>query len=657
MDRRFYYFFCPMESQQIPTPTIEKHASSDGGLSKKDRGRYKKLRKRTENRLTHQSVSGFVADNEDWKEWQELSTKLNESCTTSTNVPMNAPYFSWRKGSPENRRTEGAHHRDIIFSILTSPIKTETNENTQGSKKRPRQDSEAKFWADKYKSLPIWISLHNPVTIQSFGVIELHCSSYRQLVDLQRRIKEEIDSSQRSFLSAPTRWFSGHHAKSITEALLFSSPPKHTSKVKQLQHITSFESLVQGMKDFVLTKEELEKADYPIRIADNGEESGNKDVAQAKANTEQLDETSGNNDSSKSPLVWIESLPSRKEQTPRVFALDCEMVETVNGRALARFTMIEAVDYDPKAENLTTRIVLDTFVQPEDRIIDYVTKYSGVTAELLAKGPTMTLSDLQQSILKTVTQKDIVIGHSLENDFRVCQWSHPTCIDTVILFAHQHRSFKYSLRHLASVCLKRFIQQSGKPHCSEEDAQAALDLVVARTVKGPAFGPKDTKSANQWIKLCNSEQRSENEKVVALGPNSWLQQFMIRPTNSSHALACETLQDSSAKAVTSFLSKGSNRKAKLVWAHFRLADDEKDSDTCCAMIKELLSTSSASSSSILVALQNSYQVHWNELGRRKALRNPNTTLTWTDTDEKRLAKTLDDCRLGSSIWIGGPKKS
>lgn len=163
------------------------------------------------------------------------------------------------------------------------------------------------------------------------------------------------------------------------------------------------------------------------------------------------------------------------------FALDCEFCQASSGKVLTRISLI----------NFQNEVVLDKFVQPSEPIIDYVTKYSGITPELL-EGVTTTLEDIQKEFLSIVSTEDILIGHSLESDLNVLKISHPRIIDTALLFEHPRGPpAKPSLRWLADKYLKRSIQQGesdGSGHSSVEDATACMDLVKLKLQEGACFG-------------------------------------------------------------------------------------------------------------------------------------------------------------------------
>lgn len=61
--------------------------------------------------------------------------------------------------------------------------------------------------------------------------------------------------------------------------------------------------------------------------------------------------------------------------------------------------------------------VFETFVKPLDEILDYNTRWSGITEDDI-KNCQVRLSDVQQRLLKLFNDKTILIGHSLESDFK-----------------------------------------------------------------------------------------------------------------------------------------------------------------------------------------------------------------------------------------------
>lgn len=64
------------------------------------------------------------------------------------------------------------------------------------------------------------------------------------------------------------------------------------------------------------------------------------------------------------------------------------------------------------------KTIYDTLVMPDNPIVDYLTQYSGMTAERL-EGVMTTLKDVQAELKKLVSYDNILVGHSLENDMKV----------------------------------------------------------------------------------------------------------------------------------------------------------------------------------------------------------------------------------------------
>ena len=85
---------------------------------------------------------------------------------------------------------------------------------------------------------------------------------------------------------------------------------------------------------------------------------------------------------------------------------------TTAGSELARLTVI----------NADLKTVYESLVRPEHKIVDYNTRFSGITAEHM-RGVKTTLRDVQAILLSMFNDRTILIGHSLESDFtalKVC---------------------------------------------------------------------------------------------------------------------------------------------------------------------------------------------------------------------------------------------
>lgn len=136
-----------------------------------------------------------------------------------------------------------------------------------------------------------------------------------------------------------------------------------------------------------------------------------------------------------------------------IFALDCEMCYTVVGLELTRITV---VGYDEK-------VVFDKFVKPQNRVIDYNTRYSGITEATLSTSDVKSLPEIQAVLLAMFHSRTILVGHSLESDLKSLKIIHNTVIDTSVLYPHKMGPpKKKALKTLCIDHLKKIIQEEGK---------------------------------------------------------------------------------------------------------------------------------------------------------------------------------------------------
>lgn len=159
------------------------------------------------------------------------------------------------------------------------------------------------------------------------------------------------------------------------------------------------------------------------------------------------------------------------EEDPRsyaVYALDCEMCYTTKGLELTRVTV---VDTDCKT-------VYESLVKPLNPIIDYNTRFSGITKEQMDRTSTSILQ-VQANILHLCNSKTILIGHSLESDMKALKIVHSSVIDTSVMFPHKlGLPHKRALRNLANEYLSKIIQNDVSGHDSAEDALTCMELVI-----------------------------------------------------------------------------------------------------------------------------------------------------------------------------------
>ncbi|KAG9391748.1 Exonuclease [Carpediemonas membranifera] len=215
-------------------------------------------------------------------------------------------------------------------------------------------------------------------------------------------------------------------------------------------------SVSATLPDFALTVDEMVFHDYPPV----SEESYNSAMANVKA------------------------APTKEDGSTTIplLAMDCEMVETEYGSALARVAVVDGA---------TRATVLDMLAMPESPVTDYLTPYSGISESTLV-GVTNTLADAQAAVRKLIADTaaahdqtmPILVGHSLENDLGALQLAYPLILDSAVIYAAAGCIYKKKLSVLTKQLLHREIQADADGHDPGEDALAALDLCLLAVEKG-----------------------------------------------------------------------------------------------------------------------------------------------------------------------------
>lgn len=174
-----------------------------------------------------------------------------------------------------------------------------------------------------------------------------------------------------------------------------------------------------------------------------------------------------------------------------IFAIDCEMCITDR----SELTKISIVDEE-------LRIVYNELVKPTGMITNYLTRYSGITEEMM-QDVTNTIQDVHHFLSRNLPKDSIFCGHSLNMDLAALEIFHPFVIDTSVIFNRAgRRGYKPSLKSLAFELLGKEIQTSHKlGHDSLEDAITAMELVKLKLINGISFGDTVAYEAAQGIKF------------------------------------------------------------------------------------------------------------------------------------------------------------
>ncbi|NWY49854.1 AEN nuclease, partial [Chionis minor] len=171
-----------------------------------------------------------------------------------------------------------------------------------------------------------------------------------------------------------------------------------------------------------------------------------------------------------SPLVRMSSALLRPG---KYVAIDCEMVGTGPQGRLSELARCSVVNYEGD-------VIYDKYVQPELPIVDYRTRWSGITKQHMKSAIPFKVA--QAEILKILKDK-IVVGHAIHNDFQALKYFHPkdrTRDTSRIPVLNQRAGLpvraSVSLKSLARHLLHKKIQVGCKGHSSVEDAQTAMEL-------------------------------------------------------------------------------------------------------------------------------------------------------------------------------------
>jgi RNA exonuclease 4 len=165
------------------------------------------------------------------------------------------------------------------------------------------------------------------------------------------------------------------------------------------------------------------------------------------------------------------------ESGKSIYALDCEFVGVRDEEEESTGGKNTKQEFDALAQvcivDLHGREVYKSYCKPRRNVVDYRTKHSGIESTHLVDAPCF---ETVRNEVKDLIEGNIIVGHSIQNDFRVLQLSHPLGFirDTATASCFMKDGQVQGLRKLALQFLNREIQNM--MHEAGEDARATLDL-------------------------------------------------------------------------------------------------------------------------------------------------------------------------------------
>lgn len=202
--------------------------------------------------------------------------------------------------------------------------------------------------------------------------------------------------------------------------------------------------------------------------------------------------------------------------------------------------------------NWAEEVIMDTYVKVPTEVTDYRTFVSGIEAKDLEGAHALPL-DQVRTLVKTILQGKILIGHALENDLAALKITHPwhDIRDTANYpkFMKEIRDGEdrsimapRKLKELAWDHLGRDIQTLGEAHNPVEDARAALrlyksermewEMMVMAHVQASATQEGEREANKSSPRNCPSSlEQSPNRSTYKRGVNQ--KKIHFRPSGYS----------------------------------------------------------------------------------------------------------------------------
>ncbi|XP_041752365.2 RNA exonuclease 5-like isoform X1 [Coregonus clupeaformis] len=299
---------------------------------------------------------------------------------------------------------------------------------------------------------PSWCHLHHQRKVSGLSVVVLEGLSqahfYRHYLYF-KHLRTKY-TSRHSYTPSPGNVISGIFSSEVVGnsspagALGDQTSAQPEGGLRWHPVIRKFGLESRGLTGYLLTQEEMIKKHFPVHGMPGSE-----------------------------GFVCTDSDDCVTDSSP-LYGLDCEMCLTERGNELTRISLVDS----------RGSCVLDELVKPPNRILNYLTQFSGITRAML-QPITTTLREVQSKLKKVLPRDAVLVGHSLDNDLRALNLIHPHVIDTSLLYRREFGQ-RFKLKVLAETVLKKQIQtEERRGHDPTEDAQAALELAQYFIHTGP----------------------------------------------------------------------------------------------------------------------------------------------------------------------------
>ncbi|OBA27901.1 hypothetical protein HANVADRAFT_22667 [Hanseniaspora valbyensis NRRL Y-1626] len=331
------------------------------------------------------------------------------------------------------------------------------------------------------KNRPVWCKVENRMNIEKVIVLQIPGVQPKDLRYKGTALKsfEELLNDKNKILKTSETFFDNDNTLTLSSkapgnaSFVFSAYSAFTNvpltKQKQANLMKKLSKKTATLKDMLLDLDDMIELQYPIHPAI----AGNSSELAARINDLNMQLPENN--------FWVQTYAKNdfKNYIPIAYALDCEMCLTQNGHELTRISVV----------NFDGVLIYDKLVRPKNEIIDYLTRFSGITEEMMQNAD-HSLEQVQEDLLNLFDSRDILIGHSLQSDFKVIKIRHPNIIDTAHIYEHvKGPPFKPALKKLSSVFLGKEIQNDDiAGHDPSIDARTCVELVTLKLIKGLQIG-------------------------------------------------------------------------------------------------------------------------------------------------------------------------